>query len=253
MNENTKPAAAANLLKIAAAAALNSKSPLDLAPLAPLIAAAVTSQLGTDKKWKVVGIGAYKQGVRVAMLRPTITNAAGESVPNPEYCEGTKNTIDAYIIGTLTASCKPEKFDAVQPWATGADAMKSEAHWTIAEVLSLTTAQLREISVTCKMVGRAKREYTQRVGSLFALVRKYVDQYENPEKVVVKREAKTNPKGKTAADAPLLDRMVSLLAEFNANVLGLKDDTGKTLPNVIAAHEAGLDLLAKIGQMRKTK
>lgn len=222
------------------------KSPLELASLAPYVAAAVSGHIAGTKKWKTLAEQGYKRGVRVAMLK-----RGTKDEPNPQFCEGTFSDLRLMVIASATASNKPEKFSKVQPWATGADALKSEAYWTIAEILMLTTAQLRELN--CKMLTRAKREYIQLVdGALFSQIRKYIDEYENPDRVREPKKKKADA-AKLAADAPLIDRMHADLTEFCAKVLGLKDENGKTLPNVIQMHEGGLHLLALINQNRKPK
>lgn len=220
------------------------KSPLDMSSLAPYVASAVAGHIAGTKKWKTLAEQAYKRGVRVAMLKK-----GSKEEPNPEFCEGTHADLRYMLIASATASNKPEKFPKVQPWATGADALKSEALWTIADILALTTAQIRELN--CKLLTRSKREYIQLVdGALFSQVKKYLDEYENPERVR-EPKPKKNDAAKPAADAPLLDRTIMLVTEFCAKVLAMKDDSGKTLPGVVEAHEQGLEFLARLGQMKK--
>jgi hypothetical protein len=231
---------------IATAAAATFKSPLDLSPLAPFVAAAVSGYIAGTKKWKTLAEQAYKRGVRVAMLKK-----GSKDEPNPQFCEGTHADLRCMLIASATASNKPEKFPVVQPWATGADALKSEAHWTVADILALTTEQIRDLN--CKLLTRSKRDYIQLIdGALFSQVRKYLDEYENPERVR-EPKPKKNDAAKPAADAPLTERTVALVTEFCAKVLAMKDDTGKTLPGVIQAQEAGFEFLARIGQMKPPK
>jgi hypothetical protein len=222
------------------------KSPLDLAGLAPYVAAAVSGHIAGTKKWKTLAEQSYKRGVRVAMLK-----RGTKDEPNPQFCEGTYSDLRLMVIASATASNKPEKFSKVQPWATGADALKLEAYWTIADILMLTTAQIRELN--CKMLTRSKREYIQLVdGALFSQIRKYIDEYENPDRVREPKKKKADA-AKPTADVPTLDQMAALLQVFNAQVLTFKDAEGKTLSNVLQMHETGLHLAALIGQNRKTK
>ena len=87
-------------------------------------------------------------------------------------------------------------------------------------------------------------------GPMMARLRGHIDKLENPDKVRGAKSEKTADKAAAPNDGPLLDRMTAMLQEFNANVLTLKDDNGRTLAGVIAAQEAGLELLARIGQLK---
>lgn len=219
------------------------KSPLELSSLAPYVASAVSGHIAGTKKWKTLAEQSYKRGVRVAMLKK-----GTKETPNPEFCEGTHSDLRLMLIASATASNKPEKFPKVQPWATGSEALKSEAYWTIAEILMLSTAQIRELD--CKILTRSKREYIQLIdGALFSQVRKYLDEYENPERVREPKKKKTDA-ATPAADAPLLERGKAMLNELVAGLLAMKRPDGTTMSGVVEAHAAACEALARLGQVK---
>lgn len=217
-------------------------SNFNLTSLASVISAAVSSEVTARNKWKKVGIESYKAGVRIAML-----TKGTEKAPNPHYVADVHQTIRAYIIAGLNGSKKAEKFSAVHPDATGEEALKKEHLWTVAQLVGLTTDQLREIE--CPPLKATRRELMQQIdGSLMSLVKRYLDQVENPEKVRGTKEKKDA--AKPAADAPLLERGKAMLNELVAALLTMKRPDGTTMDGVVQAHEAACEALARLGQVK---
>ena len=199
-------------------------------------------------KWVKAAKVSVKAGVKLVML------AKGtEKAPNALYDAQVVEVIRTAIITGVSASKKSMKFSAPLPSTAGADIVSGKMHsWTVADLLSLTREQLRDIDDD--VLKTQRRTFMQLVdGPMMSRLRGHIDKLENPDKVRNARTEKTADKAAAPNDGPLLDRMAAMLAEFNANVLTLKDELGKTLPGVIAAHEAGLTMAACIGQMRKTK
>ena len=204
---------------------------------------AASAEHAARDRWVKAAKTAVKDGVTVAML-----TKGTEKAPNPQFDKEVVAVLRACIINGVSASKKGMKFSSPLPSATGAEIVAGKMHsWTVNDLLALTTAQLRDIDDD--VLKTQRRAYMQLVdGPMMSRLRGYIDRIENPDKA---RGTRKNDAAAPAKDAPLLDRMVALLGEFNAQVLALKDDSGKALPGVIQAQEAGLELLARIGQMRK--
>jgi hypothetical protein len=220
----------------------------------PTVLAAVSSaasmQTKANGKWIHAATVAFKAGITVAMI-----TEGTEAEPNPQFSQDVYDKLwDATMLG-VSAGKGELKFSEPNPFATGAEqlgtAKKKEFHrWTVAQVLALDKAALR--LVTDPIFRKMRKEFQANVGTMMNQLRRYVDRLENPDK---ERAAKPEKNKKSAAekDLPMLDKMAALLQDFNAQVLALKDTEGKTLPNVLEMHEAGLHLAALIGQNRKTK
>ena len=197
-------------------------------------------------RWAKAAKAAVKAGVKLVMLVK-----GTEKAPNPLFDPQVVEVIRTAIIAGVSASKKSMKFSTALPGAAGAEIVGGKMHpWTVADLLSLTRDQLREIEDD--VLKTQRRTFMMLVdGPMMSRLRGHIDKLENPDKARNARTEKTAEKTAAPNDGPLLDRMAALLAEFNANVLVLKDDNGKTLPGVIEAHEAGLAMAACIGQMRK--
>jgi hypothetical protein len=205
---------------------------------------AASAEHNARDRWVKAAKVGVKAGVTVAML-----TKGTEKAPNPQFDQQVWDVIRNAIIAGVSASKKGMKFSAALPGAAGAELVSGKMHtWTVADLLKLTRDQLRDIDDD--VLKTQRRTYMQMVdGTLMGLIRRYIDRIENPDKP---RGVKGEKNSSAAADkdAPLLDRMHVILTEFNAQVLALKDDNGKTLGNVLQMHEAGLQLIALIGQNR---
>ena len=85
-------------------------------------------------------------------------------------------------------------------------------------------------------------------GPMLSRLRGHIDKIENPDKP---RNAKTE-KDKAAAEsnAPLLQRGKDVLNELVAGLLSMKRDDGTAMSGVIEAHEAIIEALARLGQVK---
>lgn len=209
---------------------------------------AASAEHAARDKWVKAAKTSVKAGVKLVMLVK-----GTEKAPNAQYDAQVVEVIRTAIITGVSVSKKGMKFSTALPGSTGAEMVSGKMHtWTVADLLSLTRDQLRDIDDD--VLKTQRRTFMQLVdGPMMSRLRGHIDRLENPDKARNARTEKTAEKAAAEPNGPLLDRMAVMLAEFNANVLTLKDDAGKTLPGVIAAQEAGLTMAACIGQMRKTK
>jgi hypothetical protein len=196
-------------------------------------------------RWVKAAKVSVKAGVKLAMLVK-----GTEKAPNPQYDAQVVEVIRAAIVAGVSASKKSMKFSSPLPGSTGADMVSGKMHaWTVADLLALTRDQLRDIEDD--VLKTQRRTFMQLVdGPMMSRLRGHIDKIENPDKARGTKGEKTADKAAAPNDGPLLDRMAALLQEFNASVLALKDANGKTLAGVIQAQEAGLELLARIGQLK---
>ena len=140
------------------------------------VAAAVNAENAARDKWAKAGKALFKAGARVEALKK-----GAKDEPNPQQDDSLIQTVERMIVDALTASRKPEVYIiAGKPRA-----------FTFAELLALTREDLREIDT--KSVSDAKRRCIQDVGSLFGLVRRYVDRVQNPDKARAKGNKKAEP------------------------------------------------------------
>lgn len=145
------------------------------------VAAAVNAENAARDKWAKAGKALFQAGARVEAL----TKGTKEK-PNPQQDDSLVAIVERMIVDALTASRKPEKF-----------VIGNETRaFTFGELLALTREELREIDT--KAVSDAKRRCIQDVGSLFGLVRRYVDRVQNPDKVRTKGNAKADAKPEVA-------------------------------------------------------
>lgn len=170
-------------------------------------------------------------------------------VPNPKFDQAVYGAIRTAIITGVSASQKGMKFGTALPSAAGADIVSKADHvWNVSDLLALTRDQLREID---DAVLKTQRTYYKSMveGTMFGLVRKYLDRIENPDKV---RGVKSADKTAAPADAgPIWDRLAALLAEVNSTCLAWKDAKGATPKGLIDLQEAGLEMAANLGQVIK--
>ena len=126
-----------------------------------VVAAAVNAENQARDKWAKAGKALYKAGARVEAL-----TKGTKDEPNPAQDDSLIETVEQMIIDACTASIKPFKFDG--------------GTYTFAELLNLTREALREADN--KVLSQTRRACQQQVGSLFGLVRRYVDRVQNPDK-----------------------------------------------------------------------
>lgn len=166
---------ARNLSAVAAAVA---------AECGTLVSAAVNAENTARDKWAKAGKALFKAGARVEAL----TKGTKEE-PNPAQDDSLIEAVLSIIVDALTASVKPMKFDG--------------ATYTVGALLNLTREELRDADN--KVLSQTRKYWQQQVGSLFNLVRRYVDKVQNPDK---SRGAKV--KGDKAAAAAEVDAVTFL-------------------------------------------
>ena len=139
-----------------------------------VVSAAVNAENTARDKWSKAGKALYKAGARVeALTRGT------KDEPNPAQDDSLISAVESMIIDALTASVKPMRFDG--------------GTYTVGALLSMTRDELRDADN--KVLSQTRRMWQQQVGSLFGLVRRYVDKVQNPDKA-------RGVKAKTKTDAP---------------------------------------------------
>lgn len=146
-----------------------------------VVAAAVNAENSARDKWAKAGKALYKAGARVEAL----TKGTKEE-PNPAQDDSLIDTVERMIVDALTACVKPMKFGAES--------------YTVGALLSLTREELRELDD--KVLSQTRRYWQQQVGSLFGLVRRYVDRVQNPDKERGAKKAKKEEPAKT--DDPIV-------------------------------------------------
>ena len=141
-----------------------------------VVAEAVNQENKARDRWAKAGKALFQAGARVEAL-----TKGTKDKPNPQQDDSLIAIVERMIVDALTASKKPEKY-----------IIGSETRaFTFGELLALTREDLREIDT--KAVSDAKRRCIQEVGSLFGLVRRYVDRVQNPDKAREKGNKKAEP------------------------------------------------------------
>lgn len=142
-----------------------------------VVAAAVNAENSARDKWAKAGKALYKAGARVEAL-----TKGTKDEPNPAQDDSLIETVERMIVDALTACVKPMKFGTET--------------YTVGALLALTRDELREADD--KVLSQTRRYWQQQTGSLFGLVRRYVDRVQNPDKVRAKGNKKAEPaKGET--------------------------------------------------------
>lgn len=145
-----------------------------------VISAAVNAENSARDKWVKTGKALFKAGARVEFL---VRGSKDE--PNPQQDDSLIETVERMIVDALTASVKPMRFGAES--------------YTVGALLSLTREELRDADD--KVLSQTRRYWQQQVGSLFGLVRRYVDKVQNPDKARAAKSAKS-AKPDAAKDDP---------------------------------------------------
>lgn len=148
-----------------------------------VVSAAVNAENQARDKWAKAGKALYKAGARVEAL-----TKGTKDEPNPAQDDSLIDTVEGMIVDALTACVKPMKFGTET--------------YTVGALLALTTAELREADD--KVLSQTRRYWQQQVGSLFSLVRRYVDRVQNPDKSQAPKNNKKNDKEKTESADPIV-------------------------------------------------
>ena len=196
-------------------------------------------------KWVKAAKVSVKAGVKLVMLIK-----GTEKAPNAHYDAQVVEVIRTAIITGVSASKKGMKFSTALPGSTGADMVSGKMHtWTVADLLSLTRDQLREIDDD--VLKTQRRTFMQLVdGPMMSRLRGHIDKLENPDKARNARTEKTAEKAAAELNAPLLQRGKDMLNELAAGLLALKRDDGTKMDGIIQAHDAVLEALARLGQVK---
>ena len=183
-----------------------------------VVASAVNAENTARDRWAKAGRALYKTGVRVeALTRGT------NKEPNPAQDDSLIETIEKMIVEALSASVKPMKFES--------------GSYTVGELLNMTREALREADN--KVLSQTRKYWQQQVGSIFNLVRWYVDKTQNPEKV---REKKEKVEDKTTVS----DDPIVLIQGWINNATKMVD-----IADVDRFQDAGLTMIALLRKMRK--
>lgn len=206
---------------------------------------AASAEHAARDRWVKAAKAGVKAGVKLVML-----TKGTEKAPNPEYDAQVVEVIRTAIITGVSASKKGMKFSTALPSSTGAEMVSGKMHtWTVADLLSLTRDQLRDIDDD--VLKTQRRTFMQLVdGPMMSRLRGHIDKLENPDKAHNARTEKTADKAAAEPNAPLLQRGKDMLNELAAGLLALKRDDGTTMDGVIQAHEAVLEALARLGQVK---
>ena len=183
-----------------------------------VVAAAVNAENQARDKWAKAGKALYKAGARVEAL-----TKGTKDEPNPAQDDSLIETVEQMIIDACTASVKPFKFDG--------------GTYTFAELLNMTREALREADN--KVLSQTRRACQQQVGSLFGLVRRYVDRVQNPDKE--RGTKKTKKEEKVESSDPIV-----ILQGFAANAAKMVD-----VADVSRFQDSAFEMIACLRRVRK--
>ena len=184
-----------------------------------VVASAVNAENTARDRWSKAGKALYKAGARVEAL-----TKGTKDEPNPSQDDSLIETIEKMITEALSASVKPMKFGG--------------GTYTVGELLNMSREALREADD--KVLSQTRKYWKQQVGSIFGLVRRYVDRVQNPDKVRTKKEKKAEEKIEPSAD-PLV--WIQDLINKATTVVDVVD--------VDRFQNAGLEMIALLRKHRK--
>jgi hypothetical protein len=184
-----------------------------------VVASAVNAENTARDRWSKAGKALYKAGARVEAL-----TKGTKDEPNPSQDDSLIETIEKMITEALSASVKPMKF--------------SGGTYTVGELLGMTREALREADD--KVLSQTRKYWQQQVGSIFGLVRRYVDRVQNPDKARAKGAGK-----KADAPAESTDPIVIIQGIIN------KATQIVDVADVDRLQNAGLEMIALIRKHRK--
>ena len=184
------------------------------------VSAAVNAENSARDKWAKAGKALYKAGARVEAL-----TKGTKDEPNPTQDDSLIETVEGMIVDALTACVKPMKFGAES--------------YTVGALLSMTREELRDADD--KVLSQTRRYWQQQVGSLFGLVRRYVDRVQNPDKTQA-------PKGKDKKEtkSESVDPIVTIQG-WVANATRMVD-----IADVDRFKDSGLEMIACLRRGRKS-
>jgi hypothetical protein len=185
-----------------------------------VVASAVNAENTARDRWSKAGKALYKAGARVEAL-----TKGTKDEPNPSQDDSLIETIEKMITEALSASVKPMKFGG--------------GTYTVGELLNMTREALREADD--KVLSQTRKYWQQQVGSIFGLVRRYVDRVQNPDKV---RTKGTGKKAETTT-AESVDPIVWIQDLIN------KATTVVDVADVDRFQNAGLEMIALLRKHRK--
>lgn len=148
-----------------------------------VVSAAVNAENSARDKWAKAGKALYKAGARVEFL-----TKGTKDEPNPQQDDSLIETVERMIVDALTACVKPMKFDGET--------------YTVGALLALERDELRDLDN--KVLSQTRRYWQQQVGSLFGLVRRYVDRVQNPDKARGAKNAKKKEDSKDEFDPAVI-------------------------------------------------
>ena len=183
-----------------------------------VVSAAVNAENSARDKWAKAGKALYKAGARVESL-----TKGTKDEPNPAQDDSLIATVERMIVEALTACVKPMKFGAES--------------YTVGALLALTREELRDADD--KVLSQTRRYWQQQVGSLFGLVRRYVDRVQNPDKERGTKKAKPETK------AEVSDPIVIIQGYVNAATKMVD------VADVDRFQNAGLEMIALLRKNRK--
>lgn len=183
-----------------------------------VVSAAVNAENSARDKWAKAGKALYKAGARVEAL-----TKGTKDEPNPAQDDSLIDTVERMIVDALTACVKPMKFGTES--------------YTVGALLALTRDELRDADD--KVLSQTRKYWQQQVGSLFGLVRRYIDRVQNPDKVRGTKKAKTETKTEET------DPIVIIQGYVNAATKMVD------VADVDRFQNAGLEMIALIRKNRK--
>lgn len=183
-----------------------------------VVAAAVNAENSARDKWAKAGKALYKAGARVEAL-----TKGTKDEPNPAQDDSLIDTVERMIVDALTACVKPMKFGTES--------------YTVGALLALTRDELRDADD--KVLSQTRKYWQQQVGSLFGLVRRYIDRVQNPDKVRGTKKVKTETKTEET------DPIVIIQGYVNAATKMVD------VADVDRFQNAGLEMIALIRKNRK--
>ena len=185
-----------------------------------VVSAAVNAENQARDKWAKAGKALYKAGARVEAL-----TKGTKDEPNPAQDDSLIETVEGMIVDALTACVKPMKFGTET--------------YTVGALLALTRDELRDADD--KVLSQTRRYWQQQVGSLFGLVRRYVDRVQNPDKSQAPRnKGKKNDKAEQSVDP------IVILQGWMANATKMVDVT-----DVGRFQDSAAEMIACLRRVRK--
>lgn len=184
-----------------------------------VVASAVNAENTARDRWAKAGKALYKAGARVEAL----TKGTKEE-PNPGQDDSLIETIEKMITEALSASVKPMKFGG--------------GTYTVGELLNMTREALREADD--KVLSQTRKYWQQQVGSIFGLVRRYVERVQNPDRVRGKKEKKADDKVAGSEDP-----IVTIQGWINTATKMVD------IVDVDRFKDAGLEMIALLRKVRK--